>query len=78
MANGSVTVDYVLPISGNGKIELRINAPLNLADHDREFILTVLAKVHSFAELVHPEPPARPEIPAVLRGVGTQNRGQSA
>jgi hypothetical protein len=66
---GSVNVAYVLPISGNGRVELHINARLDLDEHDREFILAVLDKVGEFARLVHP-PAKSPEIPAVLRGIG--------
>jgi hypothetical protein len=69
MATGSVNIRYVLPVSGNGTVELRVVAPVNLDEHDREFILAVLDKVGKFAELVVPDVQA-PEIPVVLRGVG--------
>jgi hypothetical protein len=36
-----------------------------------------MEKVNEFARIAHPEP-VRPEVPAVLRGVGTQDRGQRA
>jgi len=71
--SGSMSVTYVLPISGNGRVELRVNARLDLDEHDREFILAVLDKVGKFAELVHPAPePA--DVPAVLRGVTAGGR----
>jgi hypothetical protein len=54
MPAGSVTVTYVLPLSGDGKVELHINAPLDLDDKDREFILSVLDKVGEFAGLASP------------------------
>ena len=71
MPAGAVTVAYVLPISGNGKVELHINAPLALEDHDREFILAVLDKVGKFVELASPGAKG-PEIPEglMLRGPG--------
>jgi hypothetical protein len=65
MPAGSVTVTYVLPISGNGKVELHVNAPLALEDHDREFILAVLDKVGEIAGLACPGA-ERPEAPAAL------------
>jgi hypothetical protein len=54
MPAGSVTVTYVLPLSGDGKVELHINAPLDLEDKDREFILSVMKSVGEFAELASP------------------------
>ena len=71
MPAGSVTVTYVLPISGNGKVELHVNAPLELEDRDREFILEILEKVGEFAEIACPGA-ERPEIPEGLarRGPG--------
>jgi hypothetical protein len=69
MPAGSVTVTYVLPISGNSKVELHINAPLALDDHDREFILGILEQVGKLAELALPGA-KKPEIPEdlALRG----------
>jgi hypothetical protein len=54
MPNGSVTVTYVLPLSGDGKVELHINAPLALEDKDREFILSVMELVGKFAGMASP------------------------
>jgi hypothetical protein len=76
-----MTIHYLLPISGAGKVELLIESRLKgpeISDKDAGFILQVMDKVTEFARIVHPEPTGRPEMPAVLRGVSTQDRGQRA
>jgi hypothetical protein len=69
MSGGHVSVHYVVPFSGAGKLELTVNAPLGVTGADSSFILKVMELVNGFAEVVCPAA-AKPEVPAVLRGVG--------
>lgn len=66
---GHVSVHYVVPFSGAGKLELSINAPLGVSGADASFILKVMELVNGFASTVCPAA-AKPEVPGVLRGVG--------
>jgi hypothetical protein len=67
--SGHVSVHYLVPFSGAGKMELSINAPLGVTGADSAFILKVMELVNGFATITCPAA-AKPEIPAVLRGVG--------
>jgi len=64
-----VSVHYLVPFSGAGKLELSINAPLGVTDADSSFILKVMELVNGFATIICPAA-AKLEVPAVLRGVG--------
>jgi hypothetical protein len=67
--SGHVTVHYVVPFSGAGKLELSINTTLGVTGADASFILKVMELVNGFVTVACPAA-ARPEVPAMLRGVG--------
>ena len=71
-----VSIDYHLPLSGDGHVSLHIHARLApLTGHDSGFILAVLDKITEFARVTAPGSVCQPEIPAVLRGVGAPGPG---
>jgi hypothetical protein len=71
VSGGQVSVHYVVPFGGAGKLELSINAPLGVTGDDSSFILKVMELVNGFAAITCPAA-ARPEVPAALRGVGAR------
>jgi hypothetical protein len=71
MSGGNVSVHYVVPFSGAGKLELLVNVPLGVTGTDSAFILKVMELLNGFASITCPGA-AKPEIPAVLRGVGAR------